>query len=480
MPNNNPSKLFHHSPFQEGTMYIQWGRGTLDFDLPPSVEYSSLNISESDVNMMQLLRADKITIPEKRVLSTDIKLNDVEIPSTDTTYFCKIQKLPPILQQRKHHIVQFEPIINSSVDGHPYMFTHHMEVFHCEAPADVEIPEYNGDCTEMPEAAQVCKRVISLWAMGASVFTYPPEAGLPIGGRDYNPFIRIEVHFNNPELLEGGRDSSGMRIRFVETLRKNDAQVMELGLEYTDKMAIPPGQVGFPLSGYCIPECTGIALPKNGITVFGSQLHAHLRGVRILTRHLRDGRELRELNRDDYYSHHFQEIRQLRRKPRVLPGDALVTTCYYDTQGYKNATLGGFSIQDEMCVNYIHYYPATDLELCKSSVSEGTLNEYFDFMRSSERQRVTPGGARSENYKAIRWTDTRVMELFAVYTQEPLSMQCNRSDGFRFEGYEWEGAPSTRVTVPLLPTGDPHCDRENFEKKPIEDGLCDLLGDCIY
>lgn len=463
-------------------MYILWGRGTVDYDLPPpSIEYSSLNLSDSDVNMMQLLRADKIRIPEKHILSTDIKLSHVEVPSSDTTYYCKTQKLPPVLQQHKHHIVQFEPINNSTLpDGTSYMFTHHMEVFHCEAPVDVEIPLYSGDCSKLPAKAEVCKRVISLWAMGASAFTYPPETGLLIGGKDYNPYIRLEVHFNNPELLAGGRDSSGMRIHFVEKLRKFNAQVMELGLEYTDKMAIPPGQIGFPLSGYCIPECTEVALPRTGITVFGSQLHAHLRGVRILTRHLRNGRELKELNRDDFYSHHYQEIRQLRRKPKVLPGDALVTTCYYDTQGYKNATLGGFSIQDEMCVNYIHYYPATDLELCKSSVSERTLEEYFEFMRRSERQQVTENGPRSENYKAIRWTDTRVMELFAVYTQETLSMQCNRSDGLRFDGYDWEGVASTPVTVQLLPTGDPMCRKDRFEEKPIEDGLCDLLGECIY
>ena len=71
-----------------------------------------------------------------------------------------------------------------------------------------------------------------------------------------------------------------MRIKFVDKLRKYDAAVMELGLEYTDKMAIPPGQLAFPLSGYCIAECTKIALPQEGITVFGSQLHTHLRGVR--------------------------------------------------------------------------------------------------------------------------------------------------------------------------------------------------------
>lgn len=101
----------------------------------------------------------------------------------------------------------------------------------------------------------------------------------------------------------------------------------------------------------------------------------------MLTRHFRGGKELQELNRDDFYLNHFQEIRHLRRKPQVLPGDALVTTCYYDTQGYDNATMGGFSIQDEMCVNYIQYYPATNLELCKSSVSEETLKDYFKFMK---------------------------------------------------------------------------------------------------
>lgn len=61
------------------------------------------------------------------------------------------------------------------------------------------------------------------------------------------------------------------------------------------------------------------ALPKSGITVFGSQLHTHLRGLRVLTRHFRDDIELPALNRDDYYSHHYQEIRYLRHQVKVYP-----------------------------------------------------------------------------------------------------------------------------------------------------------------
>lgn len=300
-------------------------------------------------------------------------MENIEIPARDTTYWCKIMKLDPYLKE-KRHIIQFEPIVTSEL-------VHHMEVFHCETDPDIEIPQYNGDCNDMPPEGKVCSKVISLWAMGASTFTYPSEAGLPVGGDDYNPYIRLEVHYNNPDLQAGVKDSSGMRIKVSSELRKYDAGVMELGLEYTDKMAIPYGQTAFPLSGYCISECTQVSLPDGGINIFGSQLHTHLRGVRVITRHFRKDEELREVNRDDYYSHHFQEMRILRYKPKVLPGDALVTTCYYNTTGYDNTTLGGFSISDEMCVNYIHYYPATKLEVCKSSVSETTLESYFIYMK---------------------------------------------------------------------------------------------------
>lgn len=44
----------------------------------------------------------------------------------------------------------------------------------------------------------------------------------------------------------------------VSKLRQYDAAIMELGLEYTDKMAIPQGVLAFPLSGHCIAECTEI------------------------------------------------------------------------------------------------------------------------------------------------------------------------------------------------------------------------------
>jgi dopamine beta-monooxygenase len=112
---------------------------------------------------------------------------------------------------------------------------HHMEVFHCEAPHTQMMPEYHGPCfsVERPEVTKVCKRVLAAWAMGALPFSYPEvqnyslhcfyavtqksvvsaditkrlalfqEAGLPIGGPDFNPYVMLEVHYNNPERRTG-------------------------------------------------------------------------------------------------------------------------------------------------------------------------------------------------------------------------------------------------------------------------------------
>ena len=33
------------------------------------------------------------------------------------------------------------------------------------------------------------------------------------------------------------------------------------------------------------------------------------------------------------------------------------------------------------CVNYVHYYPRTELELCKSSVAEQPLHSYFQYLQ---------------------------------------------------------------------------------------------------
>ena len=62
-----------------------------------------------------------------------------------------------------------------------------------------------------------------------------------------------------------------------------------------------------------------MGFPSDGITIFGSQLHTHGAGIRVATQHFRHGVELPEINRDNHYSTHFQEIRPLRNPRKVYP-----------------------------------------------------------------------------------------------------------------------------------------------------------------
>lgn len=260
---------------------------------------------------------------------------------------------------------------------------------------------------------------------------YPKNVGLPVGGKNYSRYMMLEVHYNNPEHKKGLVDNSGIRLYYTNKLRAMDAGILEIGLEYTDKNSIPPG-VMMDLHGYCTPECTRVGLPPYGITVFASQLHTHLTGVRAWTRRVRGGLELPELNRDNHYSPHFQEIRKMKRPIVIFPGDGLISTCTYDTHKRNKMTLGGLSISDEMCVSYIHYYPKVNLEVCKSSIDTDYLMKYFEYMKTNERQNTSAAYSVKDNFYNIHWNKARAKMLEQVYLKSPLSMQCNQSSGERF------------------------------------------------
>ncbi|CAG0879812.1 unnamed protein product [Darwinula stevensoni] len=460
---------------EDGTTHVLYATGP-----GPLIKIEGLDLHDYEWGMarVQLLKPG-IPIPRfpEGTFPVDVSAEKVAVPSEETTYWCHVYRLPD--RHAGFLPEQFEPRIEKKSRG----LVHHMEVFHCETrDPSAAIPLYRGHChaDDRPREVDVCKRVLAAWAMGASPFWYPQEAGLPIGGADFNRYVMLEVHYNNPDKisgkpkklvykkkdeiaddclrLSGHVDSSGIRLHASSRLRKYDAGVLELGLEYTPKMALPPRMDTFYLSGFCISECTALGLPEEGIMIFGSQLHSHLTGRRIWTRHVREGRELPELNRDNHYSTHFQEIRILKEPVHVLPGDALVTTCHDSTLDRENVTVGGFAISDEMCVNYVHYYPKMNLEVCKSSVDSEALDNYFRFMELWENQATSPEKDVTGNYHAISWTPLRADGLKSLYETAPLSMQCNQSNGDRFPG-AWEAMPQTQILHPL-PPAEEECPEE--------------------
>lgn len=156
--------------FKDGTTHIIWARGH-----GPLYQLRGLNISTSPqdwgmvrVQLLKNLEDDPIFPPHVHKL--DIRAKNVHVPNVETTYWCHVHKLPKNLSQ-KHHVLQYENVIQPGNEA----LVHHMEVFHCVAPQNKEIPLYVGPCfsNDRPKDTLVCKRVLAAWAMGAAAFIYP-------------------------------------------------------------------------------------------------------------------------------------------------------------------------------------------------------------------------------------------------------------------------------------------------------------------
>ncbi|CAF3583690.1 unnamed protein product [Rotaria socialis] len=361
---------------------------------------------------------------------------DILIPDEETTYWCTRFELPSFIMERPHHIIRFDGVISPQSQG----IVHHMELFHCDVDPEIQIPAYNGRCTseQKPMGLISCRRVIGAWAYGAANFFYPEEAGGILGGPKTSHFLVLEVHFNNPYLKKGIIDQSGIRLYYTPTLRKYDAGIMEVGLEYNPKNSIPPDSSAFRISGYCKSECTQVGLQSNGIFVFASQLHTHLTGIETFTRIIKPNGRIVTLNLDRHYSPHFQEIRLLPKPIKIERGDTILHTCIYNTKMRTNMTFGGYGINDEMCVNYMHYYPRSSLELCKTSISDGALDEFFKATKKYFHAKTSIDKTIYENYASIHWTSTTSSLLQDYYEEASIHLSCNGSDGNYLLNYDWQ------------------------------------------
>ncbi|XP_072345050.1 dopamine beta-hydroxylase isoform X2 [Scyliorhinus torazame] len=357
---------------------------------------------------------------------------------------------------KSDYVIEYEPVITRGNEA----IVHHMEVFQC-APQLDQIPPYNGPCGSKMKPTQLnyCRHVLAAWAMGAQPFYYPKDVGLLIGGANSSKYLRLEVHYHNPVRVSGKLDNSGIRLFYTPTLRKFNAGIMELGLVYTPVMAIPPREASFVLRGYCTADCTQQSLPESGIHIFASQLHTHLAGREVKTVLVQGGVELAIVNADRHYSTHFQEIRLLQKEISVLPGDVLITSCTYNTEDRSHVTVGGFGINEEMCVNYVHYYPQTQLELCKSAVDISYLQKYFSFINRIDVDGICtcPQVPVTDQFNAVTWNPFSNQVLRALYDSAPISMHCNKSSAVRFPG-DWDKQPLPRVNA-TLPDSPDRCQR---------------------
>ncbi|XP_067141872.1 DBH-like monooxygenase protein 1 [Centruroides vittatus] len=304
-----------------------------------------------------LLQGNQINLIRKNYSIWEILAPNNTIPKNkDTTYLCTLFRVPYV--GRKRHVFEIEPIIQKGNE----QFVNHIVLYKCLKirPKTVRPylnnKSYNCYYPDMPDIFSNCQTVLFSWALGGESFILPKHVGLPFGGKD-GIFFLLEIHYDNPNLMSGIVDHSGLRLYYTTHLRKFDAMTLVVGAVYEPCVIIPPNDDNFIVAGHGDPKCLSPAIPANGIKIFAVSLHMHLLGRKFVLRHFRGNKELQPIVSEKNYDYYFQEYHYLQKEVTVLATDHLVAECTYNSIGRNITTFGGLGTKDEMCLAFILYYP---------------------------------------------------------------------------------------------------------------------------
>lgn len=288
---------------------------------------------------------------DQNVQSFIVETNDTFIRPQMTDYQCAYYKLP-LNASQDYHVIEFEALI----DPKAVQYVHHFILSYC----DNDNTTWFTDDLSTPQGCELnwkmeCPQTVMWgWAPGVGKFEFPQDVGVRMGNSPGAIKIaHLQVHYHNPNLLSNIQDNSKVVIRYTDKLRQYDGGVVELGDISVSAEDIAP-QVPFKHYEFsCDPSCTQ-TLPHD-IHVFTDTLHMHEVGTQIYSTHWRGNEFLGTLNRIDFWDFDLQQTTSNNRT--IKPGDRINTHCIYNSMSRNNITRFGTGSKDEMCINFVYYYP---------------------------------------------------------------------------------------------------------------------------
>ena len=272
------------------------------------------------------------------------------VTTEETQYYCHAFEYPDVDDQQ---VINYKVLLDQD------RVVHHMILYSSD---DADPAAGFFDCSTMPPGSEP----MWAWAPGSDEFVLPPNVGF-----DTPKYGILQVHYNNPNGLSGLVDRSGVLMNITSTAREYSAGFFITGIS-TGQIEVPPEKNAYGLAGVR----QQIPSSLNGKIVFSSVLHMHLIGKRIWTRLWRDGEVLIDpdtgtdaLGHKDAYDYNFQSFDT--RSVTFQSGDELQTTCIYENTVQRGidfgnpraaaglSVSGGESTQEEMCLSFVAYYPAT-------------------------------------------------------------------------------------------------------------------------
>ena len=147
--------------------------------------------------------------------------------------------------------------------------------------------------------------IVSLWAVGSREFEYPLDTGFPIGPDEQYDTVMLEVHYDNPQLISGIVDDSGLTWYYTDVVRTHDIGIFYIGHVFNSNLRIPPQTESFLVSGYCSSSCLQSRFTEP-LHVIASFPHSHTAGKSMWTQIIRDKKEIGYLDMNLNYDFDFQ------------------------------------------------------------------------------------------------------------------------------------------------------------------------------
>ncbi|CAG0895153.1 unnamed protein product [Darwinula stevensoni] len=434
------------------TWSVIYAFGETDPDEEDPFYHGRDNRGVKSVNLLDPQNGD---IPDEPGVKEWELRNDIIIPPIDTTYWCSVFKAPPV--DRKHHIIGYQPWIMEGNEA----YLHHFVVATCTVNEDEETT-FEQFMQDYPHGVscfdysinlpiQKCQNVLMAWAVGGVGENYPEQTGFPLKPTSEGAtYYRLEVHYDNPMLVDGIYDDSGLTIYYTDNLRTYDMDTLvfghnvvytqypyisnlsafaEIGLDPTPNLVlffqlVPPGLNNFMTVGHCPAECTEM-LPPEGIHIFSGLLHSHLLGRKMRARIFRDGQELPWILHDEHYDFDYQQSRVLREEFILLPGDHVTIECELSSSEREDVTVGGLKTHDEMCEFFVMYYPRVEeMNVCHTNV---------DFQRFHATFQL---GSVHMNWESLDWevepTNQTIQEYFRDFDWENFDLEAYQ-EAVRFD-----------------------------------------------
>ncbi|CAF4012623.1 unnamed protein product [Adineta steineri] len=365
-------------PIRSGTNIVIFAYGLVDLDLCHSNVDMTYHEDRRGTRMLPLLSYKDPPTDDMFAKNDffDLRFDNHAVPSTDTTYYCKIFKSPSRFTKKRHAIAR-----KVLIDSRNVNLVHHLDLFEC-GPEDIfnntQLPD--GICDDLLTKMRMCSsKLATAWAIGGDLITeYTIEAGYPVSNDVGDKYFMIKMHYDNPQLTPNLRDSSGVRFYLGDELRQHDLGYLVFGtLSRAAALAIPPKTKQFIVDSYCPPEATR-NFPSSGINILSALPHTHLQGVSVWTKLIRNNTAVQYLFNAEAYDFNYQFENRLSEPIKIYPGDSFATRCVYSTTNKNEITLGGQRTTDEMCSHTFSYYPAVDgLSACMIAIDE---KEWQTFM----------------------------------------------------------------------------------------------------